>query len=260
MIYIGIPAHDEQHTIGVVMWSIRKVLLEEDLDFEILVVDDASTDETAAVLEPYDRVLPLTIHRHEERRGYRACLEWIVREALERSDYHRRDALLTLHADFTHPPAAIPDFLRHFQSGTDLVAGAPTERREPPRQVTWARKGLSALAPVLSLPELVRDPFCAFRLYRLFVLERALSSAEGPLLRHGGWAADAELLYRVWPHARRVEEVEFALDYTRRYRPSRFDLLPEMVRLWRVARDRDLHPLPAGPEGGNGAPPPPSGG
>ncbi len=47
MIYIGIPAHNEAQTIGVLLWRIRKVFQQFPREYELLVYDDASTDETA---------------------------------------------------------------------------------------------------------------------------------------------------------------------------------------------------------------------
>lgn len=251
MIYIGIPAHDERHTIGVLMWSVRKVLLEEEQDFHLMVVDDGSTDGTSDVLEPYRDVLPLTIVRHEARRGYAASVERLVREVLDRSDYHKRDGLITLEADFTHAPGTVPEMLRRFQSGADLVVGAPRERRAVPRRIRVGRWGASFLTDGLPTPPEVEDPLCGFRLYRLFLLQRALEdlpSPEAPLLHHGGWAANAELLIRVWPHVRQWDQVDVTVDYSRRYRGSRFRLLPELWELYRASRDERLEaeaPRPA---------------
>jgi glycosyltransferase involved in cell wall biosynthesis len=251
LIYIGVPVHDERHTIGPLLWRIRKVLLDQGGDFHVIVVDDASTDGTDRLLEPYRRVLPLTIVHNEARQGYARSLERIIREALGQSDYHRRDALLTLQADFTDAPEAIPEMLRRFKSGADLVVGVPRPEQRAPAGVRLGRAGASLLARSLPAAEQVEDPMGGFRLYRLFVLERAMADLEDPeegrLLNHRGWAANAELLARVAPHARRVEEVEFPLTYERRYRDSRFRPLSQLWGLLRVRMDRRLR------EGGEGA-------
>ena len=69
MIYFCIPAHDEAATIGLVLWKIRRVLEESAREYQLLVGDDASTDATAEVLEPYAKVLPLTVFRSPDAAG-----------------------------------------------------------------------------------------------------------------------------------------------------------------------------------------------
>lgn len=271
MIYVGLPVHDERHTIGPLLWRIRQLLGEMGREFRLLAVDDGSADGTAEVLDAYGRVLPLTVLRHEERLGYAAALERLVREAVSRSDYRRRDALVTLQADFTDPPEAIPEMVRRFEGGMDLVTCAPpgsgggpgdeleeggedvegsvpSEREPvpPPLPVRWARRVSPWVARGLPAPDAVSDPLGSLRLYRLFTLERALADLPGPearLLDQPGWAANLELLLATWPHARRAAEVPASPDYGRRYRSSRCRPVSELWALGRAVRDPRLREL-----------------
>lgn len=239
MIYVALPAHDERHTAGVLIWRLREIFAELGRDFRVLALDDASTDGTADVLEPYDRVAPLTILRNEERRGYAAALERLIHEALDRSSYHRRDGLLVMQADFTDDPSRVPDFVRRFQGGADLVAGVRTGLSAAPRSTRALRFGARLLARPPGVPEGLTDPWCGYRLYRLMVLRRAIADlAEGEsLMSEDGWAANLELLLRVAPHLRQWDELEVPYDPDRRYRESRFRPLAEFGSLFRAARE-----------------------
>lgn len=252
VVYVTLPVHNEEHTIGVLMWKIRKVFADLDRDFRILVADDASTDGTADVLEPYRRVLPLTVFRSPTREGYAASLESLIREAVRRSRYPKRDAVLVMQADFTDGPEMIPELLRRFQGGADLVAGRTVDAREAPRSVKFARLGAGMIARPPALANSEEDPYCGFRLYRLIALKRALRDVpdNGRLLRYDGWAASMELLTVVAPHLRSSAQVDIATDYTRRYRGSRFRALSTLWGLFRAARDPRLKRVPASRDGG----------
>lgn len=238
MIYIGIPVHNERHTIGPLLWRVRELLSGRARDFHVLVCDDASDDGTSEALASYERILPLNVFSNERRRGYAASLERLVRESVDRSGYPRRDALVTLQADFTDSPEAIPEMVKRFEGGADLVSAE--EAGTLPRGRRFARFGARLLTPTLSIPDECADPYGSLRLYRLFTLARALSdlgSPDVPLMSHESWAANTELLLRVWPHVRRAEQIPADSTFGRRYRSSRFNALGEIRGLMRVARD-----------------------
>lgn len=237
MIYIGIPVHNERHTIGPLLWRIREILYGERREFHVIVCDDASDDGTAEALARYPRVLPLTLLRIDARVGTAACLERLVREAVRRSGYPRRDALVTMQADFSDPPECISEMLRRFEGGADVVTVTPPGVL--PRSQRYARLGGRLLGPKLAAAGIEADPYGSQRLYRLFTLLRASDDlAPGsPLLQHRGWAANAELLLKVWPHVRRIEEVDALAPGVRRYRDSRFEALAQIGALFRAGRD-----------------------
>lgn len=239
MIYVGLPAHDERHTAGVLVWRLREIFAELGRDFRVLALDDGSTDGTSDVLEPYDRVAPLTIIRNEERAGYAACVERLIREAVRSSSYPKRDGLLVMQSDFTDDPDTIQDFIRRFQGGADLVAGVRSDLSRAPRSVRATRFGARLVARPPGVPEGMTDPWYGFRLYRLVTLRRALAAlGDGePLMTADGWAANLQLLLKVAPHVRQWDEVDVPFDLARRYRESRFDAWSEFRSLYRAGRE-----------------------
>ncbi len=247
MIYVCIPSHNEAATIGLLLWKIRQVFAGFSREYQLLVLDDASSDATAEVLEPYTRVLPLTVLRREQRQGYAASVEELLRQAVELTDRPKRDAAILLHADFTHNPQVIPDLVRRVESGADIVVAEGTLVAEPSRSYRLLRR----LAPVLlrgvvRVPG-VKDVVSGYSILRLVALRNALRSQSGRLLVTDGWAANAELYWRAGRYARRVEAVPSVERHDLRQRPSRIHPWSAARDLWRARRTLRSAPIPPAP-------------
>lgn len=240
MIYVCIPAHDEATTVGVLLWKIRKVMGEFARDYKIVVHDDASSDDTVAVLERYRRALPLTVLRSESRIGYGRSVERLLRHVAEVSPYPKRDCAVVIQGDFTEDPEDLVPLVKALEGGADIVAGCE-ERvlEEAPDGVRWTRR-LSGmfLRGLRAAP--VSDPFSGMRAYRVIVLKKAFRDVpEGTwTLRSDGWAANVELLHLLVPHARRVAEAPLTVRYKLRQRPSRFRPFHTFVSLAKLGRVR----------------------
>ena len=238
MIYICIPTHDEAPTIGLLLWKIRRVMDDFPRDYELLVLDDASTDGTQDVLAPYSRVLPLAVLRNSERIGYARSVERLVGEVVARASHPRRDMMVLLQADFSEAPEDIPLLVKRIEGGADLVAATVADRgQEEPRSLRWARRAFPWVLKRASIPEGIVDPLCGFRAYRVTILKRALAERAGaPLLTTDGWASNVELLLNVAPYARRSEATGVASRYDRRQRQTRFRAWSTLVQIWELSR------------------------
>ncbi len=246
MIYICIPTYNESPTIGVLLWRIRRVFQDYSREYEIIVYDDASTDSTLETLEPYTDVIPLTIIRGETRNGYGFALEKLCREVGRRTRYARRDAAIVMQADFTDQPEYIPELVKRFEGGSDIVA-ARQQTAEAPAPVRKLRR----LAAWIHRSEIPKsggaDPFSTFRLYRISVLREMLKSlGEKPLITTDGWAANMELLVRATRFARRVENVDIAPRYDLRTRGTRVRPVADAFSLYRFSRRARLLSPPVG--------------
>ena len=247
MIYICIPSYNEGQTVGVLLWRIRRVFQDYSREYEIIVYDDGSTDGTRETLQPYAEVIPLTLMRGDERHGYAYALDKLVREVSRRTRYARRDALILMQADFTDQPEHIPELVKRFEGGADIVAArqemteAPVAVRRLHRFANWiVRTGLPKTEAA--------DPFATFRLYRISVLRELLKSlGDKPVVASTGWAANLELLLKARPFARRVENVDLAPRYDVRTRASRVRPVVDAMNLFRFSRKaRTLAPSAGG--------------
>ena len=262
MIYVLVPAYNEAATVGLLLWKVRQVFTTFAREYQLLVVNDGSTDGTDDVLAPYARALPLTLVTHRERRGYARSVEELLRLAVARTDRPRRDLAVLLQADFSDSPDDIPELVKRIESGADLALADYRRRRGLTRGEGLARRLLPALlrrhrAGVLDCP---LDWVCSLKAMRVVTLARTLSErGSRALLRADGWAADAELLLEISRHARRVEVVASSSPAAARHRPSRAHPLRSAWAAWRMARrHRTAAPAPgqpsAHPGSGHGGP------
>ena len=221
MIYVCIPSYDEAPTVGLLLWKIRQVFAAFPREYQLLVLDDGSDDSTMEVLEPYARVLPLTVIRHPERRGYAASVEALLRKAVDLTDRPKRDAAILMHADFTHHPQTIPDLVRRIESGADLVVAEGRLEGETSRTRSLVRRHAPALLRGIVTVHGVRDLVTGFAAMRLVALRNAIRSQPERLLVTDGWAANAELYWRAGRYSRRIEAVTSVERHDLRSRPSR---------------------------------------
>ena len=144
--------------------------------------------------------------------------------------------MITLQADFTDQPEHLPELIKRFEGGADLVvAERPADAPSVPQPV----RRLRCVAPWVVRPFVhgapaSRDPFGALRLYRISVIRDLVKErGDAPIVRGRRLGANLDLLLRAAPLARRVETV--ALEPRYDVRRARDAHAAVVRRAWRCS-------------------------
>lgn len=184
-ISIVLPCYNEEHRVAHVLKDIQMYLRGRRERFEVIVVDDGSTDHTLKVVRSFSE-LPLRILRSRVNRGKGFAVRRGVLAA-------RGDWILFMDADASSDVRELDRFMR-YGNRFDVVVGSRSIRRGlvkhpegPVRSVVgWLGHQLIGLV----ITRDVKDLLCAFKLFRR-PAARAIFSRQTA----NGMAADFEVIF-----------------------------------------------------------------
>jgi glycosyltransferase involved in cell wall biosynthesis len=163
MISVVVPLLNEEQSLGALYHEIARALEPLDQEFEVVFVDDGSTDGSLTVLERLHEEMPNVVVVHLRRNfGKAAALQAGFLEA-------KGDFIVTIDADLQDDPAEIPKLLAKLDEGFDLVSGWKAHRNDPlPRRLfsrvfNWTTGAISGVH--------LHDVNCGLKAYRAEVLQ-----------------------------------------------------------------------------------------
>jgi glycosyltransferase involved in cell wall biosynthesis len=162
MISVVVPLLNEEHSLETLYQEIAEALDPLHHEFEVVFVDDGSTDGSLSVLERLHEEHANVVVVHLRRNfGKAAALQAGFLEA-------RGDLVVTIDADLQDDPAEIPKLVAKLDEGFDLVSGWKTRRNDPAtrrlfsRMFNWATGFVSGVK--------LHDMNCGLKAYRAEVL------------------------------------------------------------------------------------------
>ena len=238
MLYLLLPAYNEAGALPALLESARAALPPP---FQIIVVDDGSSDETARIAASFAKVV-----RHSRNLGLGAAMLTGIKAICDRAD--EQDVLVAMDADNTHDPALIPVMIAQLSAGSDLVIASRYAPGGAEIGLNWPRKVMSRGASTLlrryfRIPG-VRDYTCGYRAYRVLLLKQALEHYGDRLIEETGFTCMAELLIKLAHLGARVSEVPLVLRYDLKAGASKMRVLRTIGRYLRlICRRRYLSDL-----------------
>jgi dolichol-phosphate mannosyltransferase len=234
MIRFVIPAYNERENIPRLMADLAPVARE--LGARVIFVDDGSTDGTAEAIAEHSDSLHLAVVRHQVNRGLGTAINSGLRAALGESQDD--DAIVMLEADNTSDLADLPRMLEQFDAGNDVVLAsvyAPGGRILG--VAPWRLAASKAVSNVFRYTGGLREIHTLSSLYRVYragTLRRASETYGYLLVREPGFAANVELLLKLYNAGARVAEVPTVNDWSRRLGSSKMSLRPTILAYGRL--------------------------
>jgi glycosyltransferase involved in cell wall biosynthesis len=208
------PCYNDSGTIASVVITTDRTLRELTDDYEIIVGDDASTDNSAAILEELREIYPrLRVLHHATNRGYGGNLRSMFAAA-------EKDLIFYTDGDAQYDPAELSVLYARLSPEVDVVQGWKIERHDPAHRKIIGRVYHHFVKLWFGLH--LRDVDCDFRLFRRHVLESF------PLDSNSG-CITVEMMTRIEQGGFTVVEVPVH-HYHRAYGQSQFFNFPRVAR------------------------------
>jgi glycosyltransferase involved in cell wall biosynthesis len=158
------PAYNDGGTIASLVITSIKVAATLTDDFEVIVINDASKDDTAQILDELARIYPerVRIVHHETNRGYGGALRTGFATA-------SKEFVFYTDGDGQYDPAEVTLLWEKMAADVDWVNGWKISRSDPLHRIIIGRVYHHVVKMLFGLK--VRDVDCDFRLMRRRIFE-----------------------------------------------------------------------------------------
>ncbi len=214
-LWIVLPAFNEAENLPPLLERICRTMTEHDFRYEILLVDDGSTDATPNVAKSFSEKMPIEVIDHSFNQGLGRSLQTGLRTACRYAA--ASDVIVTMDADNTQPPESIPHMAELIRGGRDLVIASRFRRGAAITGVPANRNLISYFGRFLfkavhPIPG-ARDYTSGFRAFRARLLQDAFDRYGDGFISEAGFAAMSEILLKLRPLHPRVGEIPLILRY-----------------------------------------------
>jgi glycosyltransferase involved in cell wall biosynthesis len=208
------PCYNDAGTIATIVITADQTLRDLTDDYEIIVGNDASTDNSAQLLTELEKLYPrLRVLHHAVNRGYGGNLRSMFAAAT-------KDLIFYTDGDAQYDPSELSVLHKNLTPEIDVVQGWKIERSDPLHRKIIGRVYHHFVRFWFGLH--LRDVDCDFRLFRRHVLESfPLESSSGCIT--------VEMMTRIEHGGFRVREVPVH-HYHRAYGESQFFNFPRVAR------------------------------
>jgi len=224
-VFVVLPCYNEEENLSPVISDISSSLASH-FSFDVIAVDDGSSDRTKLVLESLSSKYPVKIISHMQNMGLSYTLGDGLMYALSLA--RPTDIIVTMDADNTHETRYLEQMIASVSKGSDFVIasryimgglqlGVSNNRIVLSKAVNHLIKTLSGIT--------VRDATSGFRCYKASLLKEAQEKFGFHLINSRGFEIQVELLVKLGALSNGIKEIPFVLRYDKKKGKSKMPML-----------------------------------
>jgi dolichol-phosphate mannosyltransferase len=220
MLFILLPAYNEEQSFESLIPNIADHLTGSGLDYRIIVCNDGSNDGSAQVLDRLPQSYPIEVLTHKINRGLGETSRDLFERAAELASPD--DVIVRLDSDNTHEPQYITSLLSKLDEGFDVVTASRFQKGGGQSGVGLYRAIISYCAQIFI--KIVfglwgqKEFSCGFRAYRASIIQRAIRIYGNQFiqLKGLGFTCTLEKMIKLKLLGARFAEIGFQLRYDKK--------------------------------------------
>ncbi|MBR4174124.1 MAG: glycosyltransferase family 2 protein [Lachnospiraceae bacterium] len=152
---VVVPVYNEEGNVKELHEQILRTCLEAELDFEIIFVNDGSTDDTALICR---ELTPLKLIEFRKNFGQTAAMDAGIKAST-------KDYIVTMDGDLQNDPAEIPNLIRYLEENDlDVVSGWRKHRKDSFLK-KFTSRGANLLRSII-VKDGIHDSGCSLKIYK----------------------------------------------------------------------------------------------
>lgn len=226
MIFVLLPAYNEEKNVKVVIEDIKQVLEGRKAPYRILVVNDGSKDETLKVLNSVDPEIPLEVLSFKANHGvdavFRKGIEHICRLSED------TDIMISMDCDRTHRAQTFDLLIESLAEGNDVAVASRYHAKSSSVNLPFSRaflsNGINGMLRLIFPIQGAKDYTTFFRAYKISVLKKALQLYKEDFITQKGFSCMAEILIKLKRFKIKLKEVPIDLHFDLRTGKSKMNI------------------------------------
>lgn len=215
MIFVILPVYNEEKVIGKLSKSLRKILQQNRLKHQIVIVNDGSTDDSLSKAKKLAKEKIIRVLDHGINKGLGEALKTGFKYVLERTG--AKDIVITMDGDNTHPVDLIPEMVERINSRDDLVIASRYLSESKIHGLSKKREILSIIGSLLFFIVFpmkgVKDYTSGYRAYRADLLKKAFKFYGKNFINQSGFSCMVDILIKLNRFKPKISEIPLKLHY-----------------------------------------------